>query len=104
MDETMIREAIELIQYQINIQEQCKNISHANIEAIDYEIKKYNIAIEALEKQLPKKVEIESWCPAYCPSCGRELSEDLGDGYYRYPKFLKRCPNPDCGQRLDWSE
>lgn len=63
-----------------------------------------NIAIEALEKQLPKKVIIEDWCPSYCPSCGYELSEDLGDGFYRHPTFIKRCPNPDCGQKLDWSE
>lgn len=59
MDEKLIKEAIELIEYQINIQERCKNISHANIEENNYEIKKYQTAIEALEKQLPKKPTYE---------------------------------------------
>ncbi len=64
----------------------------------------YLDAVRALEKQLPKKVEIKEWSPSVCPSCGQELSESVGDGYYKHPKFLERCPNPDCGQRLDWSE
>lgn len=64
----------------------------------------FDRAIEALEKQLPKKVEVKEWSPAICPSCGTELSDSLGDGYYTHPTYLKRCPNPDCGQRLDWSE
>lgn len=64
----------------------------------------YEAALEALEKQEAKKVEIKEWSPAICPSCGYELSESAGDGYYKHPTFLERCPNPDCGQRLDWSE
>lgn len=63
-----------------------------------------NIAIEALEKQLPRKVEIKEWSPSVCPCCGYELSESVGDGFYKHPTFLERCPNPDCGQKLDWSE
>lgn len=49
-------------------------------------------------------LEIKEWSPAICPSCGYELSESVGDGYYRHPTFLERCPNPDCGQRLKWEE
>ena len=64
----------------------------------------YQDAVRALEKQQLKKVEIREWSPAVCPSCGYELSESVGDGYYKHPIFLERCPNPDCGQRLDWSE
>ena len=64
----------------------------------------YQDAVEALEKQLPKKIEIKEWSPSVCPSCGQELSESVGDGYYKHLTFLERCPNPDCGQRLDWSE
>lgn len=66
--------------------------------------KAYELALEALEKQEAKKVEIKEWSPAICPSCGYELSESVGDGYYRHPTFLERCPNPDCGQRLKWEE
>ena len=62
-----------------------------------------DIAIEILEKQVPKKVEIKSWCPTYCPTCGYELSTDEGDGYYRHPIFLERCPNVECSQVLSWN-
>ena len=55
---------------------------------------------EAVEKQKPKKIIIESYCPTECPTCGHELSTSLGDGYYKYPTFLKRCPN--CGQAIQW--
>ncbi len=94
MDEKKVRETIEDFK---NLAELLQNKESPAVEHC-------NIAIEALEKQLPKKVIIEDWCPSYCPSCGYELSEDLGDGIYRHPTFIKRCPNPDCGQKLDWSE
>ena len=83
MDEKKVKEAIEYLKSLIYVRKR---------------------TLEALEKQLPKKVEIEAWSPSYCPSCGYELSEDLGDGYYKHPKIIKRCPNPDCAQLLDWSE
>lgn len=94
MDVKKVRETIEDFK---NLAELLQNKESPAVEHC-------NIAIEALEKQLPKKVIIEDWCPSYCPSCGYELSEDLGDGFYRHPTFVKRCPNPDCGQKLDWSE
>ncbi len=94
MDEKKVRETIEDFK---NLAELLQNKESPAVEHC-------NIAIEALEKQLPKKVIIEDWCPSYCPSCGYELSEDLGDGFHRHPTFIKRCPNPDCGQKLDWSE
>ncbi|MBM6745231.1 hypothetical protein H6A32_13150 [Drancourtella massiliensis] len=55
---------------------------------------------KAVEKQIPKKIIIEPYCPTECPTCGHELSTSLGDGYYKYPTFLKRCPN--CGQAIQW--
>ena len=61
-------------------------------------------AITALEKQIPKKpvlVGLHIWSPAKCPSCGAELSESLGDGYYKHWNAKKVC---DCGQKLDWNE
>lgn len=59
---------------------------------------------EAVEKQKQKKPIIQQWSPARCPACGEELSESLGDGYYRHRTFLERCTNVECAQRLDWSE
>ncbi len=57
---------------------------------------------EAVEKQKPKKITIRDWNPTKCPTCGHELSTSLGDGYYKHPTFLERCPK--CGQMIWWSE
>ena len=57
---------------------------------------------EAVEKQKAKKIIIESYCSTECPTCGHELSTSLGDGYYKYPTFLERCPN--CGQVIQWED
>lgn len=90
MDEKKVREAIEAIK--------------ANYPTSGYYMLREGLdtAIGALEKQLPMKVKIEAWCPSYCPSCGYELSEYLGDGCYKHPDFIERCPNPECAQRLEW--
>ena len=57
---------------------------------------------KAVEKQNPKKIIIRNWNPTRCPTCGHELSTSLGDGYYKHPTFLERCPN--CGQAIQWDE
>ena len=102
MDEKKVREAIEAFQGQLNWLKRIddKSCEEARKDCIEY----FETAIEALEKQLPMKVKIEAWCPSCCPSCGYELSEDLGDGYYKHPDFIERCPNPECAQRLEWSK
>ena len=56
---------------------------------LDYSIA-FEMAIEALEKQIPKKLKDDGWL--YCPICGRDVLMDRFD----------YCP--DCGQALDWSE
>ena len=59
------------------------------------------MAMQALEKQIPKKVKIEQWIYTKC-DCGYEFSRHHGDGYYSIPleNKTKYCPN--CGQKLDW--
>ena len=57
---------------------------------------------EAVDKQKPKKIIIEPYRPAKCPTCDHELSTSLGDGYYKHPIFLERCP--ECGQAIQWDE
>ena len=57
---------------------------------------------EAVEKQKVKYIKIESYCPAYCPTCRFELSESLGYGYYEHFENLSRCPK--CGQKICWDE
>ena len=62
-------------------------------------IKSIEIAIQALEKQIPMKVKNSGdripfeW---YCPSCGELLCDD---GYK--DTYIKYCEH--CGQKLDWS-
>ena len=84
-------EAIEIIKYASAFNSENSPLTKA-----------LNMAIEALEKQIPKKPVIKPWNPARCPACGEELSESMGDGYYKHLTLLQRCPNPDCGQRLLW--
>ena len=64
-----------------------------------YEYKIAQIAIEALEKQMPKKVLTERNI-YICPSCGASVETDCGDDMLDYR--LNFCDN--CGQKLDWSE
>ena len=62
------------------------------------------IAIQALEKRIPKKPTYEGdgyapdvsfvWDEWLCPCCGKRYEVDYDD--YDY------CPN--CGQKIDWSD
>jgi len=58
-------------------------------------------AIRCVELQIPKVPKIERWTPAYCPNCDEELSESLGDGFYRHHISLSIC---ECGQKLKWDK
>ena len=77
-----------------------KNSEHKFAED-DY--KTNEMAIQALEKQIPKKVKIEQWIYTKC-DCGYEFSRHHGDGYYSIPleNKTKYCPN--CGQKIDFGE
>lgn len=104
MDEKKVREAIELIKSKIRILEKLENYGSAIEERKKKHIGLYNTAIEALEKQLAKKVDFEEdvtedMC-VQCPSCGSFLGYqgDCLDENYQ----LDYCQR--CGQKLDWSE
>ena len=79
-------------------------IPNGEYDDIVAECNAIEVAIKALEKQKPKRPIIKEWDTARCPSCGAALSEHLGDGYYKHPTWMKRCPNEECSQRLDWGE
>ena len=78
-----------------------KNSEHKFAED-DY--KANEIAIQALEKQIPKKPTYEGdgyapdgtfvWDEWLCPCCGKRYEVDYDD--YDY------CPH--CGQKIDWSD
>lgn len=104
MNKKKVREAIELIKSEIRILEELKNCGSAIEERKKKHIGLYNTAIEALEKQLPKRVDFEedvaeNMC-VECPSCGSFLGYQIDclDENYQ----LDYCQS--CGQKLDWSE
>ena len=64
-------------------------IYKADIEALQ-------TAMQALEKQIPRKpIEKSPWV-YHCPRCDSRTIEDA------FIKKFKFCP--DCGQALDWSD
>jgi len=77
-------QAIELIQKQIDL-----GMSKGDFKPRKHLVKAYELAVEALDKQIPKTPIIKSWSPALCPSCGNELSEHLGDGCYKHYHGLR---------------
>ena len=78
------REAIEWIK-ELKVSEEIQEFYYA-----ESFIKAFDIAIQALEKQIPKK-PIDRCMYEECPTCGNvEIV------------FCKHCP--DCGQRLDWRD
>lgn len=83
MDEKKVREAIEVIKGYRRLDEYMNNTSR-----LPY----CDMAIEALEKQLPKKPIEKGIHFVYykCPNCNKILPIDKN-----------YC---DCGQKLDWSE
>lgn len=78
----------------------CGNFFRNNLPTLLDELERVQGERDALlEKQNPKSPIFGSWIPAKCPSCGEELSESVGDGYYRHETSREFC---SCGQRLDW--
>ena len=66
----------------------------------------FETAIEALEKQVPKKPIIDKanltdFQTFHCPSCDKKIISRL-DGEWIAGRLQKYCDN--CGQALDWSD
>ena len=75
-------------------------------EQEEYTIKAYNVAINALEKQIPKKITHEATLRrcATCPTCKNVLDEfiEFIPGQPKIRVTFARCHF--CGQALDWSD
>lgn len=98
MDEKKVREAIELMEIQITIIQKIPEYLGLK-EKTDKQIGERRTAIEALEKQLPKKVE--NWNgQASCPGCKKLFGNMADIKMLRYWDF-DYCNH--CGQGLDWS-
>lgn len=101
MDEKKVREAIKVFRNQIEFLNDFSNSDPVVKECIEH----FQIAIEALEKQLPKKpIEYEDKYYA-CPICGNVLMYK----WEKYPTVLTDRKNGlpcclSCLQAIDWSE
>lgn len=99
MDEKKVREAIYCMKSFADdtVCEECDNYDRCDHTMVANNAR---TAIEALEKQLPKKVE--NWNgQASCPRCKR-LFGNMAD-IEMFCHWDSDCCN-HCGQRLDWSE
>lgn len=101
MDEKKVREAIYCMKSFADdtVCEECDNYDRCDHTMVANNAR---TAIEALEKQLPKRVDFEedvaeNMC-VECPSCGSFLGYqvDCLDENYQFDY----CEH--CGQRLDW--
>ena len=98
MDEKKVREAIYCMKASIGetMCEECVNYYECDHTKMDDMMRR---AIEALEKQLPKKPDIMDYILGdinfKCPTCKSEYICEKG-----YEHFY--CPN--CGQKIKWSE
>lgn len=103
MDEKKVREAIERMRKMRDVYNATlRSLPQKTRERSDYNnyVDAFLVAIEALEKQLPKKVE--NWNgQASCPRCKR-LFGNMAD-IEMFCHWDSDCCN-HCGQRLDWSE
>ena len=70
-------------------------------EQEEYTIKAYSVALNALEKQIPKK-PINEECYYICPCCRGDLGVSDDDIFIYEFSMPKYCSN--CGCVLDWSE
>lgn len=96
VDEKLIKKAIVLINNCIDVQEKSKRITHANISAINEDIKAYKIAIEALEKQLPKKPIFQHMIGEIkgkfkCPCCNNMFTHECPTFPYEDMEHCSKC-------------
>lgn len=103
MNEKKVREAIEALKITIDIGKQKieynKTFEPKNDnEPIEKSIEHAKTAIEALEKQLPKKSKQADeqrirYCTTYvCPGCGKEFTGMVSEYCYH------------CGQRIEYDD
>lgn len=77
---------------------ECRNTP--NFQPYIYMNEALNMAIQALEKQILKKVVKDGERSYKCPCCGGCAKTETGDSFIDYR--LDYCDG--CGQKLDWSD
>ena len=56
-------------------------------------------AVDALEKQIPRKPIGEHYAKMRCPACGKRIPSGQGSSSRRRDNWCNYC-----GQKIDWSE
>ena len=91
-------EAKEWLKHTRAYQHKCDNCEYIDIKgACNEECKDfYDMAIKALEKQIPKKpIEVDEECGTFdCPACGSTICSFDDMTVHQYCLM--------CGQKLDW--
>lgn len=94
-----IDEAIRHLEHSINTSQNMliwatRGLPSAILEhMLNADIKAYKTAIQALEKQMPKKPQCEYDDECICPTCDKTIEDyDV--------RTIKYCP--ECGQKWDW--
>ena len=77
----------------------------------DFSEEALDMAISALEKQIPKKPKhidknatFDGNWKMVCPACGRVLVERITTPEESYPRIYNHSPHCICGQAIDWEE
>ena len=80
-----------------DILSECTESGEAVCYITDVDAPALEMAIKALEKQIPKKpIENDTYGEYYkCPICNKYIVDNFGCGY----KFCR-----ECGQAIDWSD
>ena len=92
----MTNEEIKKIEAAINFVDYCTPAE------TNEDVELAGIAVEALEKQIPKKFEIDGYYPKdrVCPRCFEDFTKT--DARCQDYEPWRYCPS--CGQAIDWSE
>lgn len=64
---------------------------------MDYAVA-FDVAVEALEKQIPKKPTGQHYAHMRCPLCNHRIPSGLGSSSRRRDNWCNYC-----GQAIDWS-
>jgi len=100
----MNEQATKLIKNMLTVLDNCVDIIPGDGDGVQDDIQALNLAITALEKQIPKKIYHKTWADIdgvpydLCPNCENNLCT-TGLLANRKGKYCS-----DCGQKLDWEE
>lgn len=98
-------EAIEYLKNRYLVVGNRVNGGEKGIKRCEQHNESIDMAIKALEKQIPKKpIRHAVWEDFKCPACGSTEIRPYDTEYREYDKNCEFEYCSDCGQKLDWSD